>query len=38
MKGDKPPCKDKACGHNSMKHYGDGRCIVRGCPCLKYKN
>lgn len=40
LKNDKGPCKDKSCGHAEMKHYlkGGGRCIVRGCPCEKYKN
>lgn len=40
MKGDRGPCKDKSCGHADMKHYhkGGGMCIVRDCPCTKYKN
>lgn len=40
MKGDKGPCKSKACGHAETKHYtkGSGRCIVRDCPCESYKN
>lgn len=39
MKNDKPPCKAKDCGHGATKHYtkGNGRCIVRGCPCEGYK-
>lgn len=40
MKGDKPPCKDKSCGHASTKHdlKGEGNCIMRSCPCKGYKN
>lgn len=40
MKNDKPPCKAKDCGHSEQKHYtkGNGRCIIRDCPCEKYKN
>ena len=39
MKGDKPPCKDKTCGHSEAKHYtkGGGNCIVRECQCKGYK-
>jgi hypothetical protein len=40
MKADRVPCKNKECLHGEMKHYikGSGKCMVRGCPCEKYKN
>lgn len=38
-KGTPPPCKNKECGHAEAKHYtkGGGRCILRDCPCDKYR-
>lgn len=40
MKNDKGPCKNKECGHSETKHYnkGDGSCIMKECPCTKYRN
>lgn len=40
MKGDRGPCKNKACEHGEWKHdiKNSQKCMMRGCPCEKYKN